>query len=246
MYRDVGYRVAKEIEDPISVDVPKSGQAYGPFLRIRVNVDITKPLMREGGNADKRLASIPKAPSQMGQVTSELQVGKSELANLVRNDVDDTKLMKNCAEPVKPMSVLGKDFKKQLAEIDAGIHGEVSQMMKGEGSEKKVQESSKGQSHKHTHTPLGVSDASVVNDAWERGRNMGTNWPLLHCLEECRTSLTKRNKHSFGHIGKQITELQKKLQLLENLRGSESVLEDIYNMKMELNRWLNVEEEMRH
>lgn len=53
MYRDVGYRVAKEI-DPISVDVPKSGQAYGPFLRIRANVDITKPLMREGGNADKR------------------------------------------------------------------------------------------------------------------------------------------------------------------------------------------------
>lgn len=48
MYRDVGYRVAKEIGDPITVDVPKSGQAYGPFLRIRVNVDITKTLY-EGG-----------------------------------------------------------------------------------------------------------------------------------------------------------------------------------------------------
>ena len=48
MYRDVGYRVAKEIGDPITVDVPKSGQAYGPLPRIRVNVDITKTLY-EGG-----------------------------------------------------------------------------------------------------------------------------------------------------------------------------------------------------
>ena len=88
--------------------------------------------------------------------------------------------------------------------------------------------------------------SEVVNDARERGRNMGTNWPLLYCLEECRTSLIEWNKHSFGHVGKQITELQKKLQMLGNWRGSESVLEDIYTMKMELNRWLNVEEEMWH
>jgi len=62
----------------------------------------------------------------MGQATGELRVGKSELANLVRNDVDDSRLIKDCAEPVKLISVLGKDFEKQLAEIDAGIHGEVS------------------------------------------------------------------------------------------------------------------------
>ena len=108
-----------------------------------------------------RLASIPKVPTQMGQVTGKPRVDKSKLANLVRNDVDITRLMKNCAEPVKPLSVLGKDFEKQLAEIDAGIHGEVSQMMKGEGFEKEVQENSKGQSHKHTHAPLGVSDADI-------------------------------------------------------------------------------------
>ena len=44
----------------------------------------------------------------------------------------------------------------------------------------------------------------------------------------------------------QIIELQKKLQILENWRGSESVLEDTYTMKMKLNWWLNVEEEMWH
>ena len=108
-----------------------------------------------------RLASIPKVPTQMGQVTDKPRVDKSELANLVRNDVDVTRPMKNCAEPVKPLSMLGKDFEKQLAEIDVGIHGEVSQMMKGEGFEKEVQENSKGQSHKHTHAPLGVSDADI-------------------------------------------------------------------------------------
>ena len=40
--------------------------------------------------------------------------------------------------------------------------------------------------------------------------------------------------------------LQKKLQMLENWRGSGSIVEDINNMKMELNQWLNVEEEMWH
>ncbi|XP_050251320.1 uncharacterized protein LOC126698256 [Quercus robur] len=88
--------------------------------------------------------------------------------------------------------------------------------------------------------------SKVVNDAWESGRNMGTKWPLLHCLEECHTSLTEWKKHSFDHLGKQITELQKKLRIMENWRGSESILEDTYTMKMKLNRWLNVEEEMWH
>jgi len=27
--------------------------------------------------------------------------------------------------------------------------------------------------------------SKVVIDAWERGRILGMNWPLLHCLEEC-------------------------------------------------------------
>ena len=51
--------------------------------------------------------------------------------------------------------------------------------------------------------------SGVVNDAWERGRIIGNDWPLLQCMEECRASLTEWNKHSFGHVGKQITELQR-------------------------------------
>jgi len=44
--------------------------------------------------------------------------------------------------------------------------------------------------------------SEVVNEAWEKGRNRGTNWQLLHCLDEFHTALTKWNKHSFGHVGK--------------------------------------------
>ncbi|KAF3947127.1 hypothetical protein CMV_026699 [Castanea mollissima] len=42
----VGNCFAKEIGVPLLVDAPKSGLAWGPFLRIRVDIDITKPLMR--------------------------------------------------------------------------------------------------------------------------------------------------------------------------------------------------------
>ena len=88
--------------------------------------------------------------------------------------------------------------------------------------------------------------AGVVNDAWEKGRLLGNEWLLLQCLGECRASLTEWNKQSFGHVGKQIIELQRKLQVLENMKGGESTLEDIHAIKKELNRWMFMEEDMWH
>ncbi|XP_030942068.1 uncharacterized protein LOC115967129 [Quercus lobata] len=46
MNTTVGNRIAKEIGVPLVIDAPKSGLAWGPFLRILVDVDITKPLIR--------------------------------------------------------------------------------------------------------------------------------------------------------------------------------------------------------
>ena len=46
MNRAVGTRIAKEIDTPFMVETPKSSLARGPFLRIRVEIDVTKPLMR--------------------------------------------------------------------------------------------------------------------------------------------------------------------------------------------------------
>ena len=42
----VGTRIANEIGVSILVDASKSGLAWGPFLRIWVDIDISKPLMR--------------------------------------------------------------------------------------------------------------------------------------------------------------------------------------------------------
>ena len=46
MNRTIGIRIANEIGTPPLVDAPKSSLAWGPFLCIGVDIDITKPLMR--------------------------------------------------------------------------------------------------------------------------------------------------------------------------------------------------------
>ena len=46
MNMTVGNHIAKEIGTPLLIDAPKNGLARGPFLCIRVDIDITKPLMR--------------------------------------------------------------------------------------------------------------------------------------------------------------------------------------------------------
>lgn len=59
----------------------------------------------------------------------------------------------------------------------------------------------------------------VVEEAWERGQNKISRWPLKACLEECQRSLESWNKHTFDHVGKQIAVLQNKLQELESMNG---------------------------
>ncbi|KAF3946792.1 hypothetical protein CMV_026980 [Castanea mollissima] len=46
MSREVGAKIANDVGELITVDAPKSGVVWGPFLQVRVNIDITKPLMR--------------------------------------------------------------------------------------------------------------------------------------------------------------------------------------------------------
>ena len=42
----VGTRISNEINTPLMVNAFKSSLAWGPFLRIWVDIDIIKPLMR--------------------------------------------------------------------------------------------------------------------------------------------------------------------------------------------------------
>ena len=46
MNKAIGTRIGNEMGELIMVDAPKSGLAWGPFLQIKVNIDITKPLMQ--------------------------------------------------------------------------------------------------------------------------------------------------------------------------------------------------------
>uniref|UniRef100_A0A7N2QX29 Uncharacterized protein n=1 Tax=Quercus lobata TaxID=97700 RepID=A0A7N2QX29_QUELO len=46
MSKAVGTHIAKEIGVPLLGDAPKSGLAWGHFLQIQVDIDITKPLIR--------------------------------------------------------------------------------------------------------------------------------------------------------------------------------------------------------
>ena len=46
MNSNVGTCMAKEIGSPLLIDAPKSGLDWGPFLCIRMDIEITKPLMR--------------------------------------------------------------------------------------------------------------------------------------------------------------------------------------------------------
>ena len=55
-----------------------------------------------------------------------------------------------------------------------------------------------------------------------------------------------KNIHTFGHVGKQVANIQKMLQILEAMKGNRTDLEEIYATKLELNRWLGIEEEMWH
>ena len=46
MNTTIGKHIAKEIGTPLLIDAPKSGLAWGPFLRMWMDIDITKPQMR--------------------------------------------------------------------------------------------------------------------------------------------------------------------------------------------------------
>ena len=54
----IGNHIANEIGILLLIDAPKSGLAWGPFLHMRVDIDITKPLIRgkmlQIENVDKR------------------------------------------------------------------------------------------------------------------------------------------------------------------------------------------------
>lgn len=81
-------------------------------------------------------------------------------------------------------------------------------------------------------------------EAWERGRRREAIYPFNKCLEECRYSLTRWNKNTFGHVGRKISALQKKLQWTESHTRNLDGMDDIHEIKVKLNKMLLAEEEI--
>uniref|UniRef100_A0A7N2KWY2 Uncharacterized protein n=1 Tax=Quercus lobata TaxID=97700 RepID=A0A7N2KWY2_QUELO len=92
-----------------------------------------------------------------------LRVGTSEPTNFDRDDAKNTRKLENCAKHVKLGLALAKDFEKQLAKIDAGIHGEASGLMKEEGVVTKVMESIMCQDSILMHVPLNGLSSAMSN-----------------------------------------------------------------------------------
>ncbi|XP_075633826.1 uncharacterized protein LOC142606345 [Castanea sativa] len=57
--------------------------------------------------------------------------------------------------------------------------------------------------------------AEVVQEAWQDGLFKPDDAQIMNCLDSCRERLTTWNKLEFGHVGRQISKLEKKLQCLE-------------------------------
>nr|POE76983.1 hypothetical protein CFP56_49696 [Quercus suber] len=70
----------------------------------------------------------------------------------------------------------------------------------------------------HASSPLDVEDSrceDIVIAAWKEGLQTGTGGFLRSCLEHCRHDLEAWNKEEFGHVGRKIAELQRRLEWLE-------------------------------
>jgi len=55
----------------------------------------------------------------------------------------------------------------------------------------------------------------VVSDAWSKGLISEVPFPIVSCLELCKLRLDAWNQSDFGHVGNQISQLQKQLKWLE-------------------------------
>ena len=84
----------------------------------------------------------------------------------------------------------------------------------------------------------------VVKDAWESGQLIESDWVFHNCLGRCKVDLSSWNAMEFGHVGRIIRELQTKLEWLEMQPTSTEVVEALTHTQIELNCWLDREDDM--
>ena len=75
----------------------------------------------------------------------------------------------------------------------------------------------------------------VVQEAWSEGLYKTKGVSIINCHANCHDRLSAWNKNEYGHVGKQIKKLERKLQILENHPIQNSA--EIHEVQTALNRW---------
>ena len=60
------------------------------------------------------------------------------------------------------------------------------------------------------------SSEEVVRSTWEEGLVTSSGWEMNFCLKHCRDMLEAWNKSIFGHVGRNILDLQSQLEWLDS------------------------------
>ena len=84
----------------------------------------------------------------------------------------------------------------------------------------------------------------VVSDAWSKGLILEALFPVVSCLESCRSRLDAWNQSEFRHVAKQISQLQKHLEWLELQPTSTDPIRSLRETRVELNCWLDKGDDM--
>ena len=84
----------------------------------------------------------------------------------------------------------------------------------------------------------------VVKTAQETGWQLGVENKLESRLENCRIVLSNWNASNFGHVGKNIDQMQRKLQILETQARGLFNQHYIMEARKELNKLYAMEEDM--
>ena len=84
----------------------------------------------------------------------------------------------------------------------------------------------------------------VVRSAWEEGVIASSDWELNSCLKICRDRLEEWNKDVFGHVGRNISDLQRRLEWLESQPSNPELIQALKFTRAELNCWLEKEDTM--
>lgn len=84
----------------------------------------------------------------------------------------------------------------------------------------------------------------VVVDAWQDRLMGGSAFLILSCLELYRHMLKEWNVLEFRHVGREISQLQKKLEELEMQAASPCTIKALKETRVELNYWLKKEDSL--